>query len=79
MRCPRASHPVPNRDSDGDESQYRVVLNGANTQPVVLEHGSAYITLGSRSADAVLRIYENAITRAVKSFDCVYYGVSDRC
>ena len=31
MRCPRAPHPVPNRDVGGAESQYQAVLKGANT------------------------------------------------
>ena len=47
--------------------------------PILLEHGSAYLTLGSRPLDAILHAYENAITRIVKSYGCLYYGVSKSC
>lgn len=48
-------------------------------KPILLEHGSAYLTLGSRTLDAILHAYENAITKIVKSYDCLYYGVSHSC
>ena len=47
--------------------------------PIVLEHGSAYITLGSSILDFVLHVYENMITGIIKKYKCAYYGVSKRC
>lgn len=53
--------------------------NKKGITPIVLEHGSAYITLGSGMVDFALRIYENAITKIIKRYECAFYGVSEKC
>ncbi len=47
-------------------------------RPVLIEHGSAYLTLGNPLADAVLRGYEHAMTRRVRRYGPACYGVSQR-
>lgn len=49
---------------------------GLGVRPVLIEHGSAYLTLGNPLADAVLRGYEHTMTRRVRSYDPACYGVS---
>lgn len=44
--------------------------------PVLIEHGSAYITLGNAAADKILHVYERWMTWRVKRFDPRFYGVS---
>lgn len=46
--------------------------------PVVLDHGSAYLTFGSRFLDIFERIYEHAITWCDKRFHPNFYGVSTK-
>lgn len=43
---------------------------------VVLDHGSAYLVLGNKVADAVLRGYERTVTRVGRRFAPRYAGVS---
>lgn len=45
-------------------------------RPVVLDHGSAYLTLGNRCADAVIARYEDAVTALLKRRDVDFYGIS---
>ena len=47
-------------------------------RPVVIEHGSSYLSLGSPVLNAVERVYERAITSLGKAFKPSYYGVSKR-
>lgn len=47
-------------------------------RPVLIEHGSAYLTLGNPLADAVLRGYEHAMTRRVRRYGPACYGVSQK-
>lgn len=47
-------------------------------RPVLIEHGSAYLTLGNPLADVVLRDYEHAMTRRVRRYGPACYGVSQR-
>ena len=44
--------------------------------PVLIEHGSAYITLGNDAVDKILHAYERWMTWRVKRFDPQFYGVS---
>lgn len=46
--------------------------------PVVLDHGSAFITLSSPALDAALRVYERVITRLGRRYEARYYGISRR-
>lgn len=44
--------------------------------PVLIEHGSAYITLGNDAVDKILHAYERWMTWRVKRFAPQFYGVS---
>lgn len=44
--------------------------------PVLIEHGSAYITLGNDAIDKILHAYERWMTWRVKRFVPKFYGVS---
>ena len=44
--------------------------------PVVLDHGSAYLSFSNPVLDPIVRLYEHAITARVKSCDPVFYGIS---
>lgn len=46
--------------------------------PVVIEHGSDYLTLGSPLIDGVIRCYERAITKRLKTYHPKFYAVSQR-
>ena len=46
--------------------------------PLVLEHGSAHITLGNRALDAVTQLYEHGITALIRRTDPRFYAVSRR-
>lgn len=43
---------------------------------VVLDHGSAYLTLGNAAADVAIRIYEHVMTRLCRSFSPRFAGIS---
>lgn len=45
---------------------------------VVLDHGSAYLTLGSRPLDWVIERYEDGITALLKRHDIDFYGISKK-
>lgn len=45
-------------------------------KPVVLDHGSAYLTLGNVLFDAALAAYEQGVTALGKRYHADYYGVS---
>lgn len=44
--------------------------------PVVLDHGSAYLSFSNPVLDPIVRLYEHAITARVKSYDPAFYGIS---
>lgn len=44
--------------------------------PIIIDHGSAYITLGNPIIDSVIKIYEHLITTALKRYPANYYGIS---
>lgn len=46
--------------------------------PILIEHGSAHLTLGNPAADAVIRLTEHAITMAERRFEASHYGVSTK-
>lgn len=43
---------------------------------VVLDHGSAYLTLGNGAADTAIRLYEHIMTRRDKTFSPTFAGIS---
>lgn len=45
---------------------------------VVLDHGSAYLTLGSRLLDWAIERYEDGITAWLKRHDVDFYGISKK-
>lgn len=45
---------------------------------VVLDHGSAYLTLGSKPLDWVIERYEDGITALLKRHDIDFYGISKK-
>lgn len=45
---------------------------------IVLDHGSAHLTLGNVAADILIEKYEHAVTRKVKGFNPVFAGVSEK-
>lgn len=47
-----------------------------HARPVVIEHGSSYVSFGAPAIDAVERIYERTITRLGKRYSPRYFGVS---
>lgn len=47
--------------------------------PVVIEHGSAHLTLGNALADRVVEAVEHRTTRRILAFGGDYYGVSRAC
>jgi glycosyltransferase involved in cell wall biosynthesis len=48
----------------------------AGVRAVMLDHGSAHITMGNRAIDVAVEAYEHAITRIDKRFAPDFYGVS---
>lgn len=44
--------------------------------PLVLDHGSAYLTFGNPILDVMVRLYEHGITALVKRFNPNFYGIS---
>lgn len=54
------------------------VARANRLRAVVLDHGSAYITFGSRVLDVAVRIYEHVITSVGKLYKPRYFGVSNR-
>lgn len=46
--------------------------------PVVLDHGSAYLSFSNPVLDPVVRCYEHAITAWGKRYGAAYYGISEK-
>lgn len=46
--------------------------------PVVLDHGSAFLTFGNRLIDVFVRFYERVITWLGRVYDPAYYGISKK-
>lgn len=48
----------------------------AGIRPIVIDHGSAYLTFGSPAIDIAVKAYEHAITAKLKRRSVDFYGVS---
>lgn len=46
--------------------------------PVVLDHGSAYLTFGNPVLDVIVRVYEHCFTELVKLQHPKFYGISEK-
>lgn len=46
--------------------------------PIVLDHGSAYLTFGNPVLDVFVKMYEHLITAVVKCSKPVFYGISKK-
>lgn len=46
---------------------------------IIIEHGSAHLSLGNALADRVVEAYEHHVTKRIMSFGFPFYGVSDAC
>ena len=46
------------------------------TRPVLIEHGSSYLSIGNKQVDQAIRAYEDGIARIVRNADPRCYGVS---
>ncbi len=44
--------------------------------PIIIDHGSNYITLGNPFIDSIIKIYEHIITAALKKYPGDFYGIS---
>lgn len=44
--------------------------------PIIVEHGSAYLTLNNRLIDSGIRLYEHALTNFLKLYNPSFYGIS---
>ena len=47
-----------------------------NIKPVIIDHGSAYLTLGNPFLDFAIKIYEHLITILLNRYQGDYYGIS---
>lgn len=47
-------------------------------RPVVLDHGSAYLSFSNKLIDPAVRVYERAVTACGKRYDPIYYGISQK-
>ncbi len=45
-------------------------------RPILLDHGSAYLTLGNPAADSVLKAYEHWMTHQIRKHPADFYGIS---
>ncbi len=48
-----------------------------NIRPIVLDHGSAYLTLDNPLFDLAIKAYEHGITHRIKKYDADFYGISN--
>lgn len=48
----------------------------AKITPILIEHGSCYLTFGNRALDMFVKAYEHLITSKLKRFHIAYYAVS---
>ena len=47
-----------------------------NITPIILDHGSNYLTLNNTALDYIVKLYEHAITALLKKYCGAYYGIS---
>ncbi|MEO6000463.1 MAG: glycosyltransferase family 4 protein [Chitinophagaceae bacterium] len=50
-----------------------------NIPAIIIEHGTGHFTINNKVFDFMGRIYENGITKRVKSYHPKFYGVSQAC
>ncbi len=48
-------------------------------QAIVIEHGSAHLSLGNALADRAVEAYEHHVTERIKNFNYPFFGVSEAC
>ncbi len=48
----------------------------AGVRPIVIDHGSAYLTFGNPAIDVAVKAYEHAVTAKLKRHSIDFYGVS---
>lgn len=46
---------------------------------IIIEHGSAHLSLGNGLADRVVEAYEHHVTKRIAGFKLPFYGVSEAC
>lgn len=46
---------------------------------IVIEHGSAHLSLGNAALDRVVEAYEHRVTKRIAAFGMPFYGVSGAC
>ena len=49
----------------------------AGIRPIVIDHGSAYLTFGNPAIDVAVKAFEHAVTAKLKRHDVDFYGVSE--
>lgn len=49
-----------------------------DVRPVVLDHGSAYLSFSNPVLDPAARLYEHAMTAWGRRYDAAYYGISQK-
>lgn len=54
------------------------LAKAANVVPIVLDHGSAYLTFGNKTLDILVKAYEHVVTSIDKRYPARYYAVSRR-
>lgn len=54
------------------------VAENANIKPIVIDHGSAYLTLGNKIADTIIKAYEQTTTHFLKKHPIDFYAVSKK-
>lgn len=47
-------------------------------RPVVLDHGSAYLSFSNPVLDPAVRLYEHVMTACGRCYDAAYYGISQK-
>lgn len=52
--------------------------SNAGIRPIVIEHGSAYLTLGNHVIDPFIHRVENILINRIKKYDPCFYGVSKK-
>lgn len=52
--------------------------SNAGFRPIVIEHGSAYLTLGNHVIDPFIHRVENILINRIKKYDPCFYGVSKK-
>ena len=54
------------------------IAESANIKPIVIDHGSAYLTFGNKTLDLLVKAYEQIITHFLKKHPINFYAVSQK-